>query len=80
MSPSGKQLLKDALQLPQEERAALAGELLDSLEPIGPSQRRSEQEWLAELKRRAQDALSGKPGLTWDKTIRAAASHSLYRR
>ncbi len=55
MSPSGKQLLKDALQLPQEERAALASELLDSLEPAGSSQRRSEQEWLAELKRRAQD-------------------------
>jgi putative addiction module component (TIGR02574 family) len=69
MSPSGKQLLKDALQLPQEERAALAGELLDSLDPTSPSQRRSEQEWLAELQRRAQEAISGKPGLTWGETI-----------
>lgn len=70
MSPMGKQLLKDALQLSQEERAALAVELLDSLEPPGPGQRRSEQEWLAEVRRRAEAALAGKSGLTWDETIK----------
>lgn len=70
MSPMGKRLLKDALQLSQEERAALAGELLDSLDPTSPSQRRSEQEWLAEVRRRAEAALAGKSGLTWDETIK----------
>jgi putative addiction module component (TIGR02574 family) len=68
MSPSGEQLLKDALRLPEDERATLVIELLSSLEPT-PSQPRSEREWLAEVERRARAALAGKTGLTWDEAV-----------
>jgi hypothetical protein len=73
MSPNGKQLLSEALRLPQDERAALAAELLSSLEPDVLSQRRTEQEWLAEVERRARAALEGQSGLSWDEALRQVA-------
>jgi hypothetical protein len=63
-------LLDDALSLPEDERAGLAAELLASLAPTTRAEARSEDEWLAEIERRARAALAGSPGLSW-KAARA---------
>ncbi len=70
MSPTTQKVLKEALELPESERASLAAELLGSLEPHGSGQQRTEKEWLAEVERRARAALSGTPGSTWDETLK----------
>lgn len=57
MSPEVSDLLKRALALPAEERAALANTLLDSLE--APSQS-VEEDWDKEVTRRMQDLKEGK--------------------
>jgi putative addiction module component (TIGR02574 family) len=66
MAPSTQQLLKDALKLPNEQRAALVLELLDSLPPAAPGQARSDTQWLAEIERRARAAQAGAPHLSWE--------------
>lgn len=66
MALSTKQVLKDALQLPDQERAELAAELLDSLPPALSGQDRSNAQWLAEIERRAKAAHAGAPGVTWE--------------
>ncbi|MBA5867421.1 MAG: hypothetical protein GDA67_12090 [Nitrospira sp. CR1.3] len=68
MSPSTQQLLKDALQLPDQQRAELVVELLDSLPPAEPGQARSDAQWLAEIERRARAAQAGAAGVSWDDT------------
>jgi putative addiction module component (TIGR02574 family) len=65
MAPSTQQLLKDALKLPDEQRAELVVELLDSLPPAEPTQARSNTEWLAEIERRARAAQAGAPSRSW---------------
>jgi putative addiction module component (TIGR02574 family) len=67
MAPSTQQLLKDALQLPDQQRAELVVELLDSLPPAESGQERSDTRWLAEIERRAQVAEAGAGGLSWDE-------------
>ena len=57
--------MKEALELPQAERARLAAELLASLEPDVPGEQRGAEEWIAELERRARAAIDGDPGVTW---------------
>jgi putative addiction module component (TIGR02574 family) len=71
-------LLKNALQLPEEQRAKLAIELLDSLEPAIPTQSRSEADWLAEIERRAHAAHAGEAGVSWDE-VRAQITNRLPR-
>lgn len=66
MALSPKQVRKDALQLPDHERAELAAELLDSLPPALSGQDRSNAQWLAEIERRAKAAQAGAPGITWE--------------
>jgi putative addiction module component (TIGR02574 family) len=66
MALSTKQLLQDALQLPDQQRAELAAELLDSLPPALSGQDRSNAEWVAEIERRARAAQGGAPGVTWE--------------
>jgi len=66
MAPSTKQLLKDALKLPDEQRAVLVLELLDSLPPAAPREARSDTQWLAEIERRARAAQAGAPHLSWE--------------
>jgi len=66
MAPSTQQLLKDALQLPDQQRAELVVELLDSLPPVEPGQARSDAQWLAELERRARAAEAGAAGVSWE--------------
>jgi hypothetical protein len=69
MAKGTKELLKEALQLPLQDRAELAAELLETLEPGVASQSRSEAEWIGEVQRRARMAMAGTPGLTWDEAL-----------
>ena len=68
MAPTTQQLLKDALQLPDQQRAELVIELLDSLPPTEPGQERSDTQWLAEIERRARAAQAGAAGVSWEET------------
>ena len=67
MAPSTQQLLKDALKLPDQQRAELVIELLDSLPPTEPGQERSDTQWLAEIERRARAAQTGAAGVSWEE-------------
>ena len=67
MAPSTQQLLKDALQLPDQQRAELVVELLDSLPLVEPGQERSDAQWLAEIERRAWAAQAGAAGVSWEE-------------
>lgn len=67
MAPSTQQLLKDALLLPDQQRAELVVELLDSLPPAEPGQTRSDAAWLVEIDRRARAAQAGVPGVAWEE-------------
>ena len=59
MSPELSELLKKALALPAEARAALAGSLLESLDEDTVDQN-VEAAWDKEIKRRISDIESGK--------------------
>jgi hypothetical protein len=65
MPRSAEQLLSDALQLSTDERLELAMELLGSIVPEVPGNRRPDHEWIEELERRARAASSGSPGRSW---------------
>jgi len=52
-------ILKKALALPPEARAAIADSLLESLEPSPPDDG-IEQAWAEEIKRRLEDVDSGR--------------------
>jgi len=67
MAPSTHQLLKDSLQLPDQQRAELVVELLDSLPPAEPGHVRSDAKWLQEIDRRARAAQAGMPGVAWEE-------------
>jgi putative addiction module component (TIGR02574 family) len=54
-------LLKDALKLPQEARAALAGSLIDSLDATVDDN--VEAAWEAEIARRLQEIQEGQAAL-----------------
>jgi hypothetical protein len=77
MSATAEEVLKQALQLPEHERAWVAAELLSSLETAVET--RDGKAWIAEVERRAHAAFVGLPGLTWDETrarIEERISHS----
>ena len=57
MSPEVSELLKRAISLPVEERAALANTLLDSIEPVQES---VEEAWDKEVARRMNDLEAGR--------------------
>jgi putative addiction module component (TIGR02574 family) len=57
MSPEVSDLLRRALELPVDERAALANTLLDSLEITDQS---VQEAWDEEVKRRMEDLNAGK--------------------
>ena len=67
MAPSTQQLLKDALQLPDQQRAELVVELLDSLPSAEPGQERSDAQWLAEIEHQARVAQAGAGGVSWEE-------------
>jgi putative addiction module component (TIGR02574 family) len=66
MSTNAEAVLKEALQLSEQERARVAAELLASLDP--DVEKRDSEAWIAEIERRAQAAIDGRPGLGWDET------------
>lgn len=53
-----KQILLEALRLPEAERAALAGELIESLETEVDAD--AEAAWSAEIHRRVEDLKAGR--------------------
>ena len=57
MNPAVSDLLKRALALPVDERAALANTLLDSLEP---TDRSVQEAWDREVVRRMEDLKAGR--------------------
>ena len=59
MSPDVSELLKKALALPPEARAALAGSILESLDDE-PADKGVEAAWNDEIKRRIEEIDSGK--------------------
>jgi putative addiction module component (TIGR02574 family) len=64
MSPEISELLKRALALPADERAALANTLLDSLEATNES---VQEAWDEEVARRIEDLKAGKAvTVPWD--------------
>ncbi|HEY6219286.1 MAG TPA: addiction module protein [Gemmatimonadaceae bacterium] len=65
MAPTADRLLGEALKLTPEERARIVAELLATLEPDSPSQRRTDDEWIQEIERRARAAMAGNPGVPW---------------
>ncbi len=65
MASAADRLLGKALKLAPDERARIVAELLATLEPDLPSQRRSEDEWIQEIERRARAAVAGSPGVSW---------------
>ena len=72
-----KQLLVEALRLPEEERAALAGELIGSLETEVDSD--AEVAWSAEIRARLDQVNAGTARtVPWSEArrrIHAAAGH-----
>ncbi len=65
MASTADRLLGEALKLTPEERARIVTELLATLEPDSPSQRRTDDEWIQEVERRARAAMAGNPGVPW---------------
>ena len=66
MVTTAEDVLKEALQPSEGERARVAAELLASLEP--DVETRDGEAWIAEVERRAQAAIAGVPGATWGET------------
>jgi hypothetical protein len=59
MATSANDILKQALELDEPDRARLVTELLGTLEPEGASRSLTDLEWIAEIERRARAALAG---------------------
>ena len=62
MTAVARRLLDQALDLPFNERARLAHELLISLDERA---RDDSEAWIAEVERRARAAIAGEPGIPW---------------
>jgi hypothetical protein len=77
MSTTAEEVLKEALRLPENERARVAAELLASLEP--DVEARDGEAWIAEVERRARAAINGVPGLSWDETTRTSVEERVSR-
>jgi putative addiction module component (TIGR02574 family) len=78
MSARAKDLLRDALELPLDQRAELAADLLASMD--GAADADVEAAWGAEIERRARQALSGQTEpIPWE-TVRDQALDKITRR
>jgi putative addiction module component (TIGR02574 family) len=78
MTSRAQAVLRDALDLPIDERADLAAELLASLDADGPEDQAAvEEAWAKEVERRARRVLSGESqGIPWEE-VRARAESAL---
>ena len=79
MAQSAKEILRQALLLPDDERAELVARLLDTLRSSPRGEERSDEEWIAEIERRARAALSGATSLSWEEA-REEISRNLQRK
>ena len=70
MASAKKRLLEEALRLPPDQRAELAGDLLATLEPDTASERRTDAGWIAEIQRRARAGTAGSVAVSWAKARR----------
>jgi hypothetical protein len=75
MSDEARQVLEEALRLPLMERAAVAAELIASMD--GEPDTDAEKAWAAEIERRAARATGGESnGRDWDSALsEIAAKH-----
>lgn len=73
MTRDANDLLKKALELPEQDRAALAGFLIDSLDmPVDSS---AEEAWNDEIARRIEELESGKAKtIPWDRVRQRIAA------
>lgn len=76
MAPKIKQLLDEALLLPEGDRLTVAAELLGSVS--GPPSL-DRDDWEAEIHRRADEAIAGRPGVPWEE-VRQRAEQRLRAR
>jgi putative addiction module component (TIGR02574 family) len=68
MNEQGETLLSQVLQLPVDERAELAAELLASLDREGVPDADVDAAWAKEIERRARRVLEqGSRGRTWEE-------------
>jgi putative addiction module component (TIGR02574 family) len=72
MSPRAAELLAEAVKLSEEDRAELADQLLESIEPTGTELvHLTEEEFAAELERRHQEFLRDPSvGIPWEEVKR----------
>ena len=75
MARHAEQVLKEALQLPEADRAELICGLIDSF-GAPKSSERTDEEWITEIERRARAAIAGEPGIPWDE-VRAAVKRRI---
>ena len=79
MSPDAKKLLEDALRLPAEARAALAGSLIQSLDTEPDPD--AEKAWANEIGRRVREVEDGTVELIpWDEARKRLESRIAARR
>src|SRR5881397_712486 len=78
MATTADRVLGEALRLAPDERARIVAELLASLEPDVPSDRRTEAEWIDEIERRARAAKRSRStgGSRHEGRLRSAHGHS----
>jgi putative addiction module component (TIGR02574 family) len=80
MTSRAQELLREALQLPTDERANVAAELLASLDEPEADLGLVETEWAVEVERRARRVLAGESsGVAWEE-VRRRAEEELRRR
>lgn len=73
MTSRAQELLREALALPSEERAAVAAELLASLDDTETDIADVEAAWAAEIEKQARRVLAGEsPGIPWEDVRRRA--------
>jgi putative addiction module component (TIGR02574 family) len=72
---TAESILQEALHLPEDERATVAAKLLDSLNAPDLQEDISNDEWVAEIERRAQRALNGEPGIPWEQVEANVRQH-----
>jgi putative addiction module component (TIGR02574 family) len=74
MTARAQQVLREALELPLEERADVAAELLASLDDARvESPAEVEAAWAAEIERRARRVMAGESaGIPWEDVRRRA--------
>lgn len=76
VTTTAEEVLKEALQLSEGERARVAAEILASLEP--GIETRDSDAWIAEVEQRAHAAIAGLPGLEWSQ-VRAHVEERISR-